>query len=267
MDLLRQEGGYQAEKGGRSSKDDEEREKEQVMDLIIEEEVERTVSELGSAADEKRREKAKGYYPTSFHTLGVKVPDQKKVTNSLRKRIKGEPLEERIALAKALVDTSVFECQQTAYELLSKDREALHSLAMSDLYDLRKGLDNWVSVDTFSALLAGVAWREGRISDDTLKGWAASEDRWIRRSSLVCTIALNQKARGGRGDVNRTLMVCRLLAEDRDEMVAKALSWALRELSKIDKEPVIGFIEEHRDVLPKRVLREVGRKLDTGRKN
>jgi 3-methyladenine DNA glycosylase AlkD len=50
-------------------------------------------------------------------------------------------------------------------------------------------------------------------------------------------------------------------------MIIKALSWALRELAKIDKAPVIAFINEHIDHLHKTVIREVTNKLNTGYKN
>jgi len=72
---------------------------------------------------------------------------------------------------------------------------------------------------------------------------------------------------GRRGDVGRTLAVCALLADDHDEMVAKALSWALRELVAHDEAAVRGFLEEHESVLAARVRREVRNKLETGRKN
>ncbi|MEA3560007.1 MAG: DNA alkylation repair protein [Candidatus Thermoplasmatota archaeon] len=235
--------------------------------MKIEEEVSKVRSDLDGCTDQKRKEMSVGYYPSSMEIMGVKVPDQRKVTNSLRKRIKGSSPEDVLYLAKALVDTNVFECQQVAYEMLSKDRKALALIGLRELVELGKGLDNWVSVDTYSGYLSGVAWREGRVSDDVIRGWARSEDRWIRRCALVSTIALNQKARGGTGDVERTLMICEMLYSDKDDMVAKALSWALRELSKIEREPVIEFMKEHGAELTSRVRREVKKKLETGKKN
>jgi 3-methyladenine DNA glycosylase AlkD len=50
-------------------------------------------------------------------------------------------------------------------------------------------------------------------------------------------------------------------------MVRKALSWALRELSKRDRDAVIGFIEKYRDRMSKMVIREVTHKLEYGTKN
>ena len=68
--------------------------------------------------------------------------------------------------------------------------------------------------------------------------WAASADRWRRRLVLVATVPLNSRARGGQGDTARTLRVGAALVDDRDDMVVKALSWALRELSKREPKSV-----------------------------
>jgi hypothetical protein len=127
-------------------------------------------------------------------------------------------------------------------------------------------MDTWGLVDAFSAI-AGPAWREGYISDETVIGWTKSESRWWRRAALVCTVFLNRKARGGRGDTPRTLMVCKVLASDKDDMVAKGMSWALRDLSKRDPEAVEKFVEKYSDELPVLVKREVRNKLTLGVKN
>ena len=151
--------------------------------------------------------------------------------------------------------------------MLEKNKKARMALTLADLEDLRKGLDNWVSVDTYAGYVGGPAWREGTIPDGTIEEWARSENKWERRTAVVCTVALNQKARGGTGDVERTLRICEMVRSDKDDMVAKALSWALRELSKVEKAPVIDFMEKYDEVLPSRVRREVKKKLETGKKN
>ena len=69
------------------------------------------------------------------------------------------------------------------------------------------------------------------------------------------------------GDVPRTLGVCRLLVDDHDDMVVKAMSWALRELVVHDPDGVRGFLSTYEDRLAARVKREVNNKLTTGLKN
>jgi len=60
---------------------------------------------------------------------------------------------------------------------------------------------------------------------------------------------------------------CRLLVCDQDEMVAKSMSWALRELIVHDAEAVKKFLDKYDGVLAARVKREVKNQLRTGLKN
>lgn len=154
-----------------------------------------------------------------------------------------------------------------AYELIAAHPEALESLTTKTLEQFGAGLNSWETVDTFGLYLAGPAWRKHQVPDSAIKGWARSKDRWRRRAALVATVPLNSKARGGNGDTARTLMICAMLVEDRDDMVEKALSWALRELAKRDPKATLQFLSEHERKLGARVLREVRNKLTTGLKN
>jgi 3-methyladenine DNA glycosylase AlkD len=122
-------------------------------------------------------------------------------------------------------------------------------------------------VDCFACIVAGPVWREQQVADSLIQRWAHSEDRWWRRAAVVSTVPLNNKARGGCGDARRTLAVCRLVVADRDDLVVKALSWALRELAKREPKIVGRFLHTHRTVLAGRVVREVNCKLRTGLKN
>jgi 3-methyladenine DNA glycosylase AlkD len=128
-------------------------------------------------------------------------------------------------------------------------------------------MDGWGAVDSFGRSLSGPVWRQRQVPDELIHEWAHSEDRWWRRAALVSTVPLNVKARGGTGDVPRTLAVCRLLVDDGDDMVVKAMSWALRELVVHDPDAVRAFLSTHQDALAARVRREVTNKLRTGLKN
>jgi 3-methyladenine DNA glycosylase AlkD len=127
-------------------------------------------------------------------------------------------------------------------------------------------MDSWGAVDQF-AFLAGPAWRSGQISDTCVLRWTRSPNRWWRRAALVSTVFLNRRSQGGAGDLRRTLMICEPLAGDRDDMVAKAMSWALRELVATDRRAVERFCRRNGGRLPALVKREVRNKLTTGLKN
>jgi 3-methyladenine DNA glycosylase AlkD len=154
-----------------------------------------------------------------------------------------------------------------AFELLANHREAFKCLDEAAVESFGKGINSWGSVDAFARILSGPAWLRGRIRDGTTLRWARSKDRWWRRAALISTVALNSSSQGGTGDAARTLRLCRLLASDPDDMVAKALSWALRALAMHDPMAVRGFLSGYDGMLAARVKREVKNKLTTGLKN
>jgi 3-methyladenine DNA glycosylase AlkD len=154
-----------------------------------------------------------------------------------------------------------------AYELILFHQAAFRRLGEAELEELGQGINSWGSVDSFARLLSGPAWRDGQVPDALIHRWARSEDRWWRRAALVSTVALNVRSHGGNGDVPRTLEVCRLLVDDQDDMVVKAMSWALRELVVHDPEAVRAFLGQYEARLAARVRREVRNKLTTGLKN
>ena len=154
-----------------------------------------------------------------------------------------------------------------AYELIRDHPDAFHSLNRKTLETLGRGMNNWSSVDCFARTLSGPAWLEGMIAGDTICDWAQSADRWWRRAALVSTVALNVRTHGGMGDAANTLAICRMLINDHEDTIVKALSWALRELVVHNPEEVKEFIQAHETVLASRIKREVRNKLRTGLKN
>jgi 3-methyladenine DNA glycosylase AlkD len=218
-------------------------------------------------ADIKRIEFAKKSYPTKMQVIGVTVPNLKIALKELCKQTKPLNNQEKLDLIKELIDKDIFELQQIAFEYLQTEKNLYKALTEDFIESIEKNLDNWLSVDYFGAIVVGCAWRENLISIEKVKSYLNSNDFWIRRIAIVATVSLNQKARGGYGDSKRTIEICRLVVDDHNDMIVKALSWALRELAKIDNESVLEFIEQYKDRLHKKVIREVTNKLETGLKN
>lgn len=170
-----------------------------------------------------------------------------------------------LKIAEELIET--YGHRWVAYELIRDHEDAFRSLSEADLERWGSGMDSWGAVDSFARTLSGPAWLHGLVSDQLIHRWVDSENRWWRRAALVSTVALNVRSHGGTGDPERTLNVCRRLAADDDDMVVKALSWALRALVVHDPDAVERFLVEHEDELAARVRREVRNKLKTGLKN
>jgi 3-methyladenine DNA glycosylase AlkD len=225
------------------------------------------VRALRSDVSAARREYAAWYYPSRMRVWGSTGRASGLALRILRERLRGAEPAAVLRAARALAGLGAQEPTHLAIALLDRRRDALDVLTASDLRALGRGLDNWATVDGFCVCVAGQAWRRGRVGDAWIRRWARSRDRWLRRAALVSTVALNQRSRGAAGDTRRTLAVCRSLLADRDDMVVKGMSWALRELAKRDPAAVRAFLARHGDAVAPRVRREVGNKLRTGLKN
>jgi 3-methyladenine DNA glycosylase AlkD len=191
------------------------------------------------------------------------LPDQR--VDSLRRvrrtwsaRLRDAPAAEVLALAEALLPRQ----RWVAYELVYNHGGALAALDLERVERLGDGIDSWGATDAFGRYVSGPAWLRRGIPDSAVHAWAGLPERWWRRAALVSTVVLNLRAAGGTGDTPRTLAVCSRLAADRDDMVVKALSWALRALSLHDADAVRTFLADHD--LAARVRREVTSKLETG---
>lgn len=228
--------------------------------------VKATLAALRKEANPERKRFMEGYAPSGERFLGVAVPALRKEAKRVARELKGSDPQDVVAMAQGFVEAGWAEMRQVGYEILEHEKQALATLGAKDLERLGRGMDNWAAVDAFSCGVAGRVWLRGGIADATVKRWARSKDRWWRRAALASTVPLNMASRGGTGDVKRTLTVCRLLAGDHDEMVVKALSWALRSCVPHDAAAVREFLLLHEGDLARRVVREVSRKLETGRK-
>ncbi|MGW8267278.1 MAG: DNA alkylation repair protein, partial [Longimicrobiales bacterium] len=156
---------------------------------------------LRGVAIPDRRAFTEKYFPSSMEILGVPAPGIRDVVRRLHREWKGKDPEDVLALALSLIHRQIHECRQLAYELLDRRVDARRLLGVRKVRALGKGNDNWASVDAFSVLVSGPAWREGQIPDREVLAWAGSSDRWWRRTALVSTIPLNLGSRGGTGDV------------------------------------------------------------------
>ena len=193
------------------------------------------------------------------------APNVRPVRRKLARSLADKPPEFVLEVARELRRLDQYPGH--AYGLLALHKPTFRTLGARELEEFGQGMAGWGEVDFFARCLSGPAWVRGQVSDDVIGKWARSENRWWRRAALVSTVALNVKVSGGRGDTDRTLAPCRILAADGDDMVFKALSWALRALVAHDPAAVWEFLKAHDEVLAARVKREVRNKLTTGLKN
>ena len=149
--------------------------------------------------------------------------------------------------------------------LLEHYKHLVPDLTRAHFERWRRRLDNWEMTDGLGWVLA--LWLLG--DPDSRLGYLgeliADEDVWSRRLALVATTSIN---RGHTGFTipNLTLELVDRVKEERHPMITKAVSWALREMTKSHPDRVVVYLEENREVLAAHIVREVNNKLCTGLK-
>lgn len=193
------------------------------------------------------------------------VPTLRPVRRLWSKKLASASPQEVLQIARDILASEEAEFRFIAYELVHFHKPARKFLRKDEVEELAHEMQSWDAVDAFSYYISGPAWRDGQISDDVIAKWAASKNRWWRRASLASTIPLSRRHTAE--DIDRVLSVCASLVADRDDMVVKAMSWALREVGRQNPSAATQFVDTHGDALAPRILREVKNKLQTGLKN
>jgi 3-methyladenine DNA glycosylase AlkD len=174
------------------------------------------------------------------------------------KELADAPMNTVLGLAWPLLESDDTALRLVAYELVAHHADTMSRLSERILRRLAVHLTSWFDTDCFGKLIVGPAVRAGRISVTFVYASAMSKNVWWRRSALVSSLGQTTAC---------TLRVCRISRADPEPMVYKALSWALRDLSKRDPDAVRTFVGEYEHVLASAVVREVRNKLETGTKS
>ncbi|MEI2825793.1 MAG: DNA alkylation repair protein [Dermatophilaceae bacterium] len=79
--------------------------------------------------------------------------------------------------------------------------------------------------------------------DATLREWAHDDNRWIRRSAIIC-----QVGRGPRTDTSLLTDAITPSIADRDFFARKAIGWALRDYARTNPDWVRAFVDRRPDL-------------------
>lgn len=218
------------------------------------------IADLLSQKDPVKGAMVAGYMKTSkleFH--GVLVSH---IRRTAREHIKRVPLEQLPALVERLWQEPVFEPRMAGVEILekySKEGSIGETIAVvSRLLDL---VDTWSLVDPLCIVSIGNLMIRSKRIEDMIADWRTSDNVWRRRATILPYVQLAKKKYYKKEYANRIFRGVSYHLSDSEFFVAKAVGWALRELSKSEPELVRTFIDKNRNKMVKLAIREGSKKL------
>ena len=185
-----------------------------------------------------------GEYGFGDRFYGVVVPDCRRIAKAAR-NLSESDLEE-------LLRSPMHEERTVALMVMADRFERGDEGEKSRVYRLyRRNLarvNNWDLVDGSAPAIAG-GYFEGR-DRSQLRRWARSKKLWERRIAMLATYRYIK-----RGDFGDALAIARVLRDDPEDLIHKAVGWMLREIGNRDREAEERFLRAHHRKMPRTMLR------------
>ncbi len=179
-------------------------------------------------------------------TLGVRNPLLTAVTRGLRARTRRDRPGALLDIADHLLRDQVLELHWLAFALLDRAITGEPERAWQLVRHEARTASDWITVDSLAHVTGrGILAEPFRWAE--LEQLVYSPSLWERRlaGSTIATIPFVDRTAGRRPEVARHgLGIVGDLIGDAEPDVQKALSWALRNLAAVDRDQLIGFLEQ-----------------------
>ena len=209
------------------------------------------IKELRKLADPERAAHSARFFKTGSgdygegdHFLGIRVPE-------IRAQVK-KYVAISLAEIQALLMSEFHEVRLFALLLLVRkfargdvqDKASIYDLYLNNTYRI----NNWDLVDSSASQIVGsyLANKDKQV----LYKLGNSTSLWERRIAIIATF---QFIRDHHFD--DSLKLAKLLLEDKEDLIHKAVGWMLREIGKRDEDVEIDFLQLHYKTMPRTMLR------------
>ena len=198
----------------------------------------------------------KGEYGEGDIFLGIRVP----LLRRLVKKYGGIS----IAEVRKLLHSKFHEERLLAVLMLVQLFKSADESVQKQVYDLylenTEYINNWDIVDISASNIVGAHLYEK--DKAPLYDLVQSKNLWERRISIISTFYFIRQ-----NEFDDTLKLAKILLNDKEDLIHKAVGWMLREVGKREIEFEEEFLQEHYKIMPRTMLRYAIEKFpETSRK-
>jgi 3-methyladenine DNA glycosylase AlkD len=185
-----------------------------------------------------------GEYGAGDRFLGIRVPQLRRLVPQFQ--------EASLATVASLLKSPWHEERLLALLLLVRKHErgnAAERARVAKLYlSRRRYVNNWDLVDSSAHLILGPQLR--RQDRGLLDRFARSRNLWERRIAMLTTFCYIRQR-----EYADALRIARLLVNDSEDLIHKAVGWMLREIGNRDPAVERAFLDAHAPRMPRTMLR------------
>lgn len=199
--------------------------------------------ELPKLGNHKKAIGAQAYMKDIAPFFGVMTPERRSLVKSILSELPVPTSDELAETVRVLWELEEREYQYAANDILGKYHMCLDKKFLADHCEyLIKTKSWWDTVDGLgSAVVSPLTMKYPTKS--LMRRWNKSSDIWLVRASIQ-----HQRGRKYETDIDLLFELCAPHVANKEFFIAKAIGWALRDLSRIDNREVIRFLVEHPDL-------------------
>ena len=208
--------------------------------------------ELKASADEKTKKGFQRFFKEEVKYYGVKTGTVGKIAQKYWNEVKQLDKKEVFSLCEVLYQSGYSEEAYVASVWLPNlvEKFELRDLAVFRGW-IEKYVDDWAKCDTLCNHTIGSFIEKYPGSVVEVKGWAKSENRWLKRAAAVSLIVPAKRGRF----LSDAFEIADILLTDLDDMVQKGYGWLLKEESRLHQREVFSHVIENRASMPRAALR------------
>jgi len=203
------------------------------------------VAEMEGLANAETAVKNRRWFKNAdFNSYGLTTADLKRITHSIRKSIQRLSFPDRLILAEKLISSGIQEQASFANRVLALSAGQFDPSHLPYFDHYLDQVHSWATVDEFCThVLPSLLLSHYQEVLPVLVGWSQAENRWKRRASAVAFVS---KVGSSGKYTSDGLALCERLIWDKDDLVQKAVGWALKSLMRGAKEPVVEYVKNLR---------------------
>ena len=174
-------------------------------------------------------------------------------------------IDEAMAFADALIADRYLEVKSVGSEVVARSRRAFVPTLLPQWkrWLAENHSANWATTDAICGLLIGPLLVAHPALAARMRSWARDRGNlWVRRASIVGLIPLVRK--GEALDVLYDVAI--RLHPDKEDLIHKAVGWALREAGKADATRLERHLRSHGPAIPRTTVRYAIERFDEGKR-
>jgi len=162
-------------------------------------------------------------------------------------------VEDAMTLAEGLIVDPYLETKSVGIEVLARFRRSFTPRLLSKWKQwlARNHSANWATTDTICGMLIGPLLVQYPELAGRLRAWSRDRNMWVRRASIVGLIPLARKGMA----LDLLYENARTLHRDKEDLIQKAVGWALREAGKSDLTRLEQYLLENGPAIPRTTVR------------